>query len=157
MRFEWKELEMLDYVPEQVGGLPETRVGDLQRAGRQSQNQETLFYANLKAAKRVGAKVVPFDGLRLCATARTSRLHRFQTVNRITVKTPTIDTTNQLLHAESKLDHVQRTLGRAVASNSIAIRDDESIFIQMRRRCRTHRSVWDIDCARNVTSLVGFR
>ena len=27
----------------------------------------------------------------------------------------------------------------------------------MRRRCRTHRSVWDIDCARNVASLIGLR
>ena len=84
-------------------------------------------------------------------------MHRFQSINRIAVVTPTIETADQLFYAESKLDHVQRTFGRAVAPNPIAVRNDQSPFVQVRRRCSAHRSMWDIDSARNVASPVGLR
>lgn len=53
------------------------------------------------------------NGHRLCAATRASRLHRLDSVNRIAVVPPTIETADQqLLNAEPKLDHVQRTFGR---------------------------------------------
>jgi hypothetical protein len=80
-----------------------------------------------------------------------------QPVNRIAVEAPTVETAKQLFYPESKLDHVQRTFGRAIAPDPIAIRNDQNLFVQMRRRCSTHRPMWDIDSARNVTSSIGFR
>src|SRR4029453_16611738 len=85
------------------------------------------------------------------------RLHRFQSINRIAVVTPTIETADQLFYTESKLDHVQRTFGRAVTPNPIAVRNDQSPFVQVGRRGSAHRSMWDIDGAGNVASPVRLR
>src|SRR5262249_26226988 len=66
-------------------------------------------------------------------------------------------TADQLLYPEPELDHVQRTFGRAVAPNPVAVRDDQCPFVQVSRRCRAHRSMWNVDGAGNVTSPVGLR
>ena len=78
-------------------------------------------------------------------------------MNRIAVVQPTIETADQLLYAKPKLDHVQRTFGRAVAPNPIAVRNDQSPFVEMSRRRSAHRSMRDIDGARNVACPVGLR
>ena len=70
---------------------------------------------------------------------------------------PAIETPDQLFYAESKSDHIQRTFGRAVAPNPIAVRNDQSPFVEVSRRRSAHRSMWDIDVAGNVTSPVGLR
>src|SRR6185436_14417498 len=90
------------------------------------------------------------NGRRLSTAARASRLHRLQSINRIAVVPPTIEAADQLLYTESKLDHIQRTFGGAVAPNPIAVRNDQSPFVEVSRRRSAHRSMWDIDGAGNM-------
>src|SRR5688572_10922655 len=80
-----------------------------------------------------------------------------QSMNRIAVVPPTVEAADQLLHAKSELDHVERTFGRAVAPNPVAVRNDQSPFVEVGRRRGAHRSMCDVDSAGNVASPVGLR
>ena len=94
----------------------------------------------------------------LRATARAGGFRRLQSLDGIAVIPPTIEAADQLLYAESELEHVQRALCRAVTTDPITVRDDQGPFIKVgRRRGRAHRSMWDIHRAGNMASPVGFR
>ena len=103
----------------------------------------------------VGTRSRTAFGLR--ATARASRFRRLQSIDGIAVIPPTIETADQLLYAESELEHVQRAFCRAVTTDPITVRNDQRPLIKVGRRGRAHRSMRDIDRAGNMASPVGFR
>src|SRR5215470_16760653 len=104
--------------------------------------------------ERVRMLVTAF-GLR--ATARTSRFRRLQSVDGIAVIPPAIDAADQLLDAESELEHVKRAFFRAVTTDPITVRNDQGRSIQVGRRGVAHRSMRDIRRAGNMALSVGFR
>src|SRR6202030_4160407 len=94
-------------------------------------------------------------GLR--ATAGASRLRSLQTLNRVAVMPPTIETADQLLYAEPELEHVQRPFCRAVTADPNTVRDDQIAFVEGGRRRHIHRSMRHIDGAWDVASPVRLR
>src|SRR4029453_7169370 len=78
-------------------------------------------------------------------------------IDGITVVPPAIEAADQLLDAETGLEHVQRALCRSVATDPITVRDNQHSFIEMGRRGGGHRSMRDIDRAGNMASQVGVR
>jgi hypothetical protein len=80
------------------------------------------------------------SGDRLGTTARASGLCRLESINRIAIVAPTIETADQLLDAKAKLNHIQRAFRRAVTTNPITVRDDQSPSVEERS---SQRSLFD--------------
>jgi hypothetical protein len=93
----------------------------------------------------------------LGTTARASGLYRLESIKRIAVVPPTIETADQLLHAKAELNHIQRTFRRAITTNPVTVRDDQSPPVEVSRRRSAHCSMGDIHSAGNVASPVDLR
>jgi hypothetical protein len=109
-----------------------------------------------KCHRRFG--IIDHDvGSDLGTTARASGLYRLESINRIAVVPPTIKTADQLLYVKAKLNHIQRTFRRAITTNPITVRNDQSPPVEVSRRRRAHCSMGDIHSAGNVASPVDLR
>jgi hypothetical protein len=97
------------------------------------------------------------DAGRLRTTARASGLYRLKSINRIAFVLPTIETADQLLYAKAELNHIQRPFRRAITTNPITVRDDQSPPVEVSRRRSAHCSMGDIHSAGNVASPVDLR
>ena len=93
---------------------------------------------------------------KLGAAAGAGWFPSHRSVHRVAVPHPPFEPTDEFLHAEPEAEHVQGTLGRAVAADSVAIRHDHGVLGECRRRAGAHGPVRDVDGAGDVGVLVVF-
>src|SRR5262245_10886935 len=78
-------------------------------------------------------------------------------MRRVAVTFPPIKTAYQFLHTETEFEHVHGPLRGAITTNTVAVRNDERVLVEMPRRLRGHRTVRNVDRARDVFAVKGFR
>jgi hypothetical protein len=93
----------------------------------------------------------------LVTTACSGSPRVVRSVYWIAVDTPAIHPANELFHAKAKSHHVERTFGGTVAADTVAVGNNQCGAIQVRGGGLIHAAVRDVDCARDVISLVDLR
>ena len=78
-------------------------------------------------------------------------------MNVTTIPAPPVKAANQLLHSKAKIEHLQCALCRSVATNPIAVDHDQRVLFEVGGRLDRHRTMRDVECARNMPALKGLR
>src|SRR5262245_11366155 len=75
----------------------------------------------------------------------------------MSISFPPIETTYQLLYAESELYHVERPFGGPVAANAVAVDDNESTLVDVARSFGRHGPMRNADSAGDMLMCEGLR